>query len=276
MQTRFTKMHGLGNDFVVLDAVRQSIRLTTDIIKRIADRNLGIGCDQVLVIEPPTDRNIDFNYRIFNCDGSEVEQCGNGARCIGRYIKDQQLSGKKTLRIKTKNRVMEITTTTKNMITANMGEPSFIPADIPLDSEQQNDLYSIDINNSSLKIAALSVGNPHAVLQVDNIDQADVETIGTLIQKHSLFPESVNVGFMQIIDRQNLALRVYERGVGETQACGSGACAAAVAAIKQGLVDKTIEIKLLGGKLTIEWQGEGQPILMTGPAETVFHGKIKL
>lgn len=276
MQTRFTKMHGLGNDFVVLDAVRQSIRLTTDIIKRIADRNLGIGCDQVLVIEPPTDRNIDFNYRIFNCDGSEVEQCGNGARCIGRYIKDQQLSGKKTLRIKTKNRVMEITTTTKNMITANMGEPSFIPADIPLDSEQQKDLYSIDINNSSLKIAALSVGNPHAVLQVDNIDQADVETIGTLIQKHSLFPESVNVGFMQIIDRQNLALRVYERGVGETQACGSGACAAAVAAIKQGLVDKTIEIKLLGGKLTIEWQGEGQPILMTGPAETVFHGKIKL
>lgn len=276
MQTRFTKMHGLGNDFVVLDAVRQSIRLTTDIIKRIADRNLGIGCDQVLVIEPPTDRNIDFNYRIFNCDGSEVEQCGNGARCIGRYIKDQQLSGKKTLRIKTKNRVMEITTTTKNMITANMGEPSFIPADIPLDSEQQKDLYSIDINNSSLKIAALSVGNPHAVLQVDNIDQADVETIGSLIQKHSLFPESVNVGFMQIIDRQNLALRVYERGVGETQACGSGACAAAVAAIKQGLVDKTIEIKLLGGKLTIEWQGEGQPILMTGPAETVFHGKIKL
>ena len=276
MQTRFTKMHGLGNDFVVLDAVRQSIRLTTDIIKRIADRNLGIGCDQVLVIEPPTDRNIDFNYRIFNCDGSEVEQCGNGARCIGRYIKDQQLSGKKTLRIKTKNRVMEITTTTKNMITANMGEPSFIPADIPFDSEQQNDLYSIDINNSILKIAALSVGNPHAVLQVDNIDQADVETIGSLIQKHSLFPESVNVGFMQIIDRQNLALRVYERGVGETQACGSGACAAAVAAIKQGLVDKTIEIKLLGGKLTIEWQGEGQPILMTGPAETVFHGKIKL
>ena len=276
MQTRFTKMHGLGNDFVVLDAVRQSIRLNADIIKRIADRNLGIGCDQVLVIEPPTDRNIDFNYRIFNCDGSEVEQCGNGARCIGRYIKDQQLSGKKTLRIKTKNRVMEITTTTKNMITANMGEPSFITADIPLDSEQQKDLYSIDINNSSLKIAALSVGNPHAVLQVDNIDQADVETIGTLIQKHSLFPESVNVGFMQIIDRQNMALRVYERGVGETQACGSGACAAAVAAIKQSLVDKTIEIKLLGGKLTIEWQGEGQQILMTGPAETVFHGKIKL
>jgi diaminopimelate epimerase len=276
MQTRFTKMHGLGNDFVVLDAVRQSIRLTTETIKRIADRNLGIGCDQVLVIEPPTDKNIDFNYRIFNCDGSEVEQCGNGARCIGRYIADQQLSGNKTVRIQTKNRVMEIHSNSKNMVTANMGAPSFMPADIPLLSDQQNDLYSIDINNNSLQVAALSVGNPHAVLQVEDINHADVKTIGSLIQAHEIFPESVNVGFMQIIDRQNMALRVYERGVGETQACGSGACAAAVAAIQQGLVDNTIEIQLLGGKLTIEWQGEDQPILMTGPAETVFHGKIKL
>jgi diaminopimelate epimerase len=276
MQTRFTKMHGLGNDFVVLDAVRQSIRLTTDIIQRIADRNLGIGCDQVLVIEPPEDKNIDFNYRIFNCDGSEVEQCGNGARCIGRYISDQQLSGKKTVRIKTKNRVMEIHSNSKNMITANMGAPSFIPADIPLLADQRSDLYSIDINNSNYQMAALSVGNPHAVLQVDKIDHADVEKIGSLVQQHSLFPESVNVGFMQVIDRQKLALRVYERGVGETQACGSGACAAAVAAIQQGLVENIVEIQLLGGKLTIEWQGEDQPILMKGPAETVFHGKIKL
>ena len=276
MQTRFTKMHGLGNDFVVLDAVRQSIRLTTDIVKRIADRNLGIGCDQVLVIEPPEDKNLDFNYRIFNCDGSEVEQCGNGARCIGRYISDQQLSGKKTVRIKTKNRVMEIHSNSKNMITANMGAPSFFPADIPLLSDQRSDLYNIDINNSNYQMAALSVGNPHAVLQVDKIDHADVEKIGPLVQEHSLFPESVNVGFMQVIDRQKLALRVYERGVGETQACGSGACAAAVAAIQQGLVENIVEIQLLGGKLTIEWQGEDQPILMTGPAETVFHGKIKL
>ncbi len=276
MQTRFTKMHGLGNDFVVLDAVRQSIRLTTDIIQRIADRNLGIGCDQVLVIEPPEDKNIDFNYRIFNCDGSEVEQCGNGARCIGRYISDQQLSGKKTVRIKTKNRVMEIHSNSKNMITANMGAPSFIPADIPLLADQRSDLYNIDINNSNYQMAALSVGNPHAVLQVDKIDHADVEKIGSLVQQHSLFPESVNVGFMQVIDRQKLALRVYERGVGETQACGSGACAAAVAAIQQGLVENIVEIQLLGGKLTIEWQGEDQSILMTGPAETVFHGKIKL
>jgi diaminopimelate epimerase len=276
MQTRFTKMHGLGNDFVVLDAVRQSIRLTKDIIQRIADRNLGIGCDQVLVIEPPEDKNIDFNYRIFNCDGSEVEQCGNGARCIGRYISDQQLSGKKTVRIKTKNRVMEIHSNSKNMITANMGAPSFIPADIPLLADQRSDLYNIDINNSNYQMAALSVGNPHAVLQVDKIDHADVEKIGSLVQQHSLFPESVNVGFMQIIDRQKIALRVYERGVGETQACGSGACAAAVAAIQQGLVENIVEVQLLGGKLTIEWQGEDQSILMTGPAETVFHGKIKL
>lgn len=276
MQTRFTKMHGLGNDFVVLDAVRQSIKLTTEIIKRIADRNLGIGCDQVLVIEPPLDKNIDFNYRIFNCDGSEVEQCGNGARCIGRYIKDQQLSGKKTVRIKTKNRVMEIASNTKNMITANMGAPSFIPADIPLASDEQRNLYPINVNSCDYQIAALSVGNPHAVLQIEDIKHADLETIGPLIQTHKFFPESVNVGFMQVIDRQNISLRVYERGVGETQACGSGACAAAVAAIQQDLVDNIIEIQLLGGKLTIEWQGKDQPILMTGPAETVFHGKIKL
>jgi diaminopimelate epimerase len=171
---------------------------------------------------------------------------------------------------------MEIHSNSKNMITANMGAPSFIPADIPLLSEQQNDLYSVDIDNSNLLIAALSVGNPHAVLQVEDINNTDVKTIGSMMQAHQMFPESVNVGFMQIIDRQKLALRVYERGVGETQACGSGACAAAVAAIKQGLVDSIIEIQLLGGKLTIEWQGEDQPILMTGPAETVFHGKIKL
>lgn len=276
MQTRFTKMHGLGNDFVVLDAVRQSIRLTPEIIKRIADRNLGIGCDQVLVIEPPLDKNIDFNYRIFNCDGSEVEQCGNGARCIGRYIKDQQLSGKKTVRIKTKNRVMEISSNTKNMITANMGAPSFIPADIPFASDEQRNLYPINVNSCDYQIAALSVGNPHAVLQIEDIKHADLETIGPLIQAHKFFPESVNVGFMQVIDRQNISLRVYERGVGETQACGSGACAAAVAAIQQDLADNIIEIQLLGGKLTIEWQGKDQPILMTGPAETVFHGKIKL
>jgi diaminopimelate epimerase len=276
MLIKFTKMHGLGNDFVVIDAVRQHINLTTDAIKTLADRNLGIGCDQVLLIEPPSDKNIDFNYRIFNCDGSEVEQCGNGARCMGRFIADQQLSGKKTVLLQTKNRVMEVTTKAKNLVTANMGEPIFTPADIPFSSQQQDKLYTIEAESKNFEIAALSIGNPHAVIQVDDIDTTAVEDIGPLIQGHDQFPESVNVGFMQIIDRQNIKLRVYERGVGETQACGSGACAAAVAAIQQDLVDSKVNIELLGGELCIEWLGEGEPILMTGPAKTVFHGKIKL
>ena len=276
MLIKFTKMHGLGNDFVVIDAVRQHINLTTDAIKKLADRNLGIGCDQVLLIEPPSDKNIDFNYRIFNCDGSEVEQCGNGARCMGRYIADQQLSGKKTVLLQTKNRVMEVTTKTNNLVTANMGEPIFSPEAIPFVAEKQETLYSIQIDAQTYEISALSVGNPHAVIQVDDINQVAVNEIGPLIQADRHFPESVNVGFMQILDRQNIKLRVYERGVGETQACGSGACAAAVAAIQQNLVDTSVKLELLGGSLNVEWQGDNQPILMTGPAETVFHGKIKL
>ena len=276
MLIKFTKMHGLGNDFVVIDAVRQHVNLTTNHIKKLADRNLGIGCDQVLLIEPPSDKNIDFNYRIFNCDGSEVEQCGNGARCMGRYIADQQLSGKKTVLLQTKNRVMEVTTKAKNLVTANMGEPTFTPEAIPFVAEQQQKTYSIKIDTQTYEISVLSVGNPHAVLRVDDINHAAVNEIGPLIQAHSHFPESVNVGFMQIIDRHNIKLRVYERGVGETQACGSGACAAAVAAIQQNLVDTSVKLELLGGSLSVEWLGDNQPILMTGPAETVFHGKIKL
>ena len=276
MLIKFTKMHGLSNDFVVIDGVRQHINLTTNAIKKLADRNLGIGCDQVLLIEPPSDKNIDFNYRIFNCDGSEVEQCGNGARCMGRYIADQQLSGKKTVLLQTKNRIMEVTTKPKNLVTANMGTPIFTPEEIPFISQQQDKLYSIEAGSQSFEIAALSVGNPHAVIQVENVETAAVAELGPMIQTHDQFPESVNVGFMQIIDRHNIKLRVYERGVGETQACGSGACAAAVVAIQQDLVESKVNLQLLGGKLSIEWSGEDQPILMTGPAETVFHGKIKL
>lgn len=276
MLIKFTKMHGIGNDFVVIDAVRQHINLTTDAIRQIADRNQGIGCDQVLLIEPPSDKNIDFNYRIFNCNGTEVEQCGNGARCMGRYIADQQLSGKKSVLLKTKNRVMEVTTKNKDLVTANMGAPIFTPSDIPFNSDQQQQLYSMEAGPHSVEIAVLSVGNPHAVIQVEDIDTAEVDNIGTLIQAHTLFPESVNVGFMQIMDRQTIKLRVYERGVGETQACGSGACAAAVAAIQQNLVDSQVNLELLGGSLSIEWHGDDEPIMMTGPAETVFHGKIKL
>ena len=276
MLMKFTKMHGLGNDFVVIDGVRQHINLTTNAIKHIADRNLGIGCDQILLIEPPSDKTVDFNYRIFNCDGSEVDQCGNGARCMGRFIADQQLSGKKTILLQTKNRIMEVSATSKNQVTVNMGPPIFTPDDIPFKVVQQEKLYPLKVGTHDLNIAALSLGNPHAVIQVDDTDTALVDDIGPLVQEHSQFPESVNVGFMQIIDRQNIRLRVYERGVGETQACGSGACAAAVAAIQQNLVDTKVKLELLGGSLSVEWQGETTPILMTGPAETVFHGKIKL
>ena len=276
MLIKFTKMHGLGNDFVVIDGVRQHINLTTKAIKKLADRHLGIGCDQLLLIEPPSDKKIDFNYRIFNSDGSEVEQCGNGARCMGRYIADQQLSGKKTVLLQTKNRVMEVTTKAKNLVTANMGAPIFTPSEIPFICQQQDIKYSIESKSQTFDIAALSVGNPHAVIQVEDVNTAAVEEIGPLIQTNSQFPESVNVGFMQIVDRQTIKLRVYERGVGETQACGSGACAAAVAAIQQDLVDSRVNLRLLGGELSVEWCGEGQSILMTGPAETVFHGKIKI
>ena len=276
MLIKFTKMHGLGNDFVVIDGVRQHINLTTNAIKHIADRNLGIGCDQILLVEPPSDKTVDFNYRIFNCDGSEVDQCGNGARCMGRYIADQQLSGKKTILLQTKNRIMEVSATSKNQVTVNMGPPIFTPDDIPFKVVQQEKLYPLKVGTLDINIAALSLGNPHAVIQVDDTDTALVNDIGPLVQEHSQFPESVNVGFMQIIDRQNIRLRVYERGVGETQACGSGACAAAVAAIQQNLVDNKVKLELLGGSLSVEWQGETTPILMTGPAETVFHGKIKL
>ena len=275
MPIRFTKMHGLGNDFVLIDAVKQNIRVSSKLARRLAHRNLGIGCDQVLVLEPPSAKNIDFDYRIFNADGTEVEQCGNGARCLGRYIFDQRLSGKKSLLLKTKNRVMEIQSKPQNLIGVNMSAPVFEPAEIPFQAVQQETLYSLEADETHA-ISVLSMGNPHAVIQVEDIDTAPVKEVGERLQKHQRFPESVNVGFMQIIDRQRIKLRVYERGVGETQACGSGACAAAVAAIQQELVDHLVTVELKGGELTIEWGGNSQPVFMTGPAVTVFHGQIKL
>ena len=275
MPLKFTKMHGLGNDFVLIDAVKQNIRVTSELARRLADRHLGVGCDQVLVIEPPSSKNVDFDYRIFNADGTEVEQCGNGARCLGRYVFDQRLSGKKSLRLKTQNRIMEIESRPNHLIRVDMSAPIFEPTQIPFDANQQAILYPIEANDS-LQIAVISMGNPHAVIRVDNIDTAPVETLGKQLQQHERFPQSVNVGFMQIIDRQRIKLRVFERGAGETQACGSGACAAAVTAIQQELVDHTLTVELMGGELCIEWQGKAEPVFMTGPAETVFQGQIKL
>lgn len=269
-------MHGLGNDFVVIDAVTQNVRVTASMARRLANRTLGIGCDQILVVEPPSDPNIDFNYRIFNQDGGEVEQCGNGARCLARFVKDRRLTGKSAIRVKTMNRIIELRINADHSVSVDMGVPVLAPADIPFQADQPASLYDIDIADSDYQIAAISMGNPHAVLRVDDVQTAPVNELGSQLECHERFPNRVNAGFMQILNRQQINLRVFERGAGETQACGSGACAAAVAAMQQELVDSSVTIHLTGGDLTIEWQGEGQPLIMTGPAVTVFHGRIRI
>jgi len=276
MLMKFTKMHGLGNDFVVIDAVTQNVRVSASMVKRLANRSMGIGCDQVLVIEPPSDSNIDFNYRIFNQDGGEVEQCGNGARCLARYVKDRQLTGKNPIRVKTMNRVMTLELMDNKLVRVDIGVPQFEPSEIPFETDQRALLYPIDVDGKSYEIAAVSIGNPHAVLQVDDIDNAPVSELGAKLESHPRFPNKVNVGFMQIVDRENINLRVFERGVGETRACGSGACAAAVAAMQRELVDSSVTVHLTGGDLRINWRGSSEPILMTGPAVSVFHGRIRI
>jgi diaminopimelate epimerase len=276
MLMKFTKMHGLGNDFVVIDAVTQNVRVTGSMVRRLANRTLGIGCDQVLVIEPPTEEDIDFNYRIFNQDGGEVEQCGNGARCLARYVYDRQLTGKNPILVKTKNRVMTMHLEANKLVRVDMGIPQLDPAQIPFQAEGPAARYDIDVAGETYQVAAVSMGNPHTLLQVDDVDSAPVETLGPALECHSRFPNRVNVGFMQIVDRNTIKLRVFERGVGETQACGSGACAAAVAAIQQELVDSSVTVQLSGGDLNIQWQGENKPLLMTGPAVSVFHGRVRI
>ena len=276
MLMKFTKMHGLGNDFVVIDAVTQNVRVTRSMVRRLANRTLGIGCDQVLVIEAPTEADIDFNYRIFNQDGGEVEQCGNGARCLARYVYDRQLTGKNPILVKTKNRVMTMHLEANKLVTVDMSIPQLDPAQIPFQAEQPAALYDIDVAGKTYQVAAVSMGNPHTLLQVDDVDTAPVETLGPELECHARFPNRVNVGFMQIVDRNTIKLRVFERGVGETKACGSGACAAAVAAIQQELVDSSVTVQLSGGDLNIQWQGENKPLLMTGPAVSVFHGRVRI
>ena len=273
---KFTKMHGLGNDFVVIDALTQNVRITGSMVRRIADRALGIGCDQILVVEPPSEKDIDFDYRIFNQDGTEVEQCGNGARCLARFVKDRKLTGRSSIRVKTVNRVMDLQINADNSVRVDMGVPLLEPSEIPFEASLKSLLYDIDIAGHSYSISAVSMGNPHAILQVDDVQAAPVAALGAQLECHERFPNRVNAGFMQVVDRQQLNLRVFERGVGETQACGSGACAAAVAAIRQELVNSQVTVHLTGGDLTIEWQGEGESLIMTGPAVTVFHGRIRI
>ena len=276
MLMKFTKMHGLGNDFVVIDAVTQNVRVTASMARRLSDRKTGIGCDQVLIVEPPSEPDIDFNYRIFNCDGAEVEQCGNGARCLARFVQDRRLTGKNPIRVKTSNRVIELKMENKTQVAVDMGVPELEPANIPFEAAEKAMLYDIDVDGQTQQIAAVSMGNPHAVLKVDDVASAPVDELGAKIESHPRFPNRVNVGFMQILSRNEIKLRVFERGVGETEACGSGACAAAVAALEQGLVDSPVTMQLTRGNLKIDWQGAGHALIMTGPAATVFHGRIRI
>lgn len=276
MYIRFTKMHGLGNDFVVIDAVTQAVTMTDELARRLADRHTGIGCDQILLVEPPGHPDIDFKYRIFNADGSQVAQCGNGARCFAKFVHDRRLTGKTLLNVETYAGTLQLRIGDQQSYTATLGIPSFEPAQIPLVAEQAAPTYAIEVDGHNIDIAALSLGNPHAVLQVVDIQQAPIDTLGPMLESHSRFPERVNVGFMAVVSRHEINLRVYERGAGETQACGSGACAAAVAGIAQDLLDSPVKVNLPGGSLSIAWQGKNQPVSVTGPATTVYQGRIRL
>ncbi len=275
MRLRFTKMQGLGNDFVVLDGIRQQLDLDPALIRRLADRRFGIGCDQVLVVEPARLPGTDFHYRIFNADGSEVEQCGNGARCLARFVRDQGLTAKDEIPVGTAAGVIRLSLEPDGQVRVDMGIPVFDPPQIPFIAEAPALIYEIELINQRLHLSALSLGNPHAVLVVEDVDSAPVAELGPLIERHPRFPRRVNVGFMQILGSDAIRLRVYERGVGETLACGSGACAAAVSGQRLGLLGQCVQVSLPGGSLWIEWQGPDQPVWMTGPAERVFEGEIE-
>lgn len=272
----FTKMQGTGNDFVVFDAINQSIELSADQLRFLADRHFGVGCDQILLVESSNLPEVDFRYRIFNADGGEVQQCGNGARCFFKFVREKKLSDKSVLSVETLAGIIEIKMQDSEDVTVNMGVPRFEPSALPLLIENQTDPYSAIINSQEIEFGAVSMGNPHAILEVEDTQLAPVETLGAELESHELFPHRVNVGFMQILDKDHFRLRVFERGVGETLACGTGACAAAVVGIRRGELNNRVTVELSGGNLLIEWAGENSPVFMTGPAQTVFDGKISI
>ncbi|NQV68514.1 MAG: diaminopimelate epimerase [Pseudohongiella sp.] len=280
MQISFTKMHGLGNDLMVLNLVANSVELTAEQIRHLADRHFGVGFDQLLQVEPASDDCVDFNYRIFNADGEEVEHCGNGARCFAKFVTDKGLTNKNPIVVKTVNRTLTLHLLENGDVTVDMDKPEFDPAQIPFIADAAAMTYcgSLLINDieQEIEFCALSMGNPHAVIIVEDIDKAAVKDIGEALGSHVDFPEGCNVGFMQILDRSNINLRVYERGAGETLACGTGACAAVAAGCLQGLLDDTVTVNLHGGQLTINWLGGDSPVLMTGPATTVYEGTIQI
>ncbi|WP_319241431.1 diaminopimelate epimerase [uncultured Propionivibrio sp.] len=276
MKLKFSKMHGLGNDFVVIDGVRQAVALTEDQIRFVGHRNFGVGFDQMLLVEKSATPGVDFRYRIFNADGGEVEQCGNGARCFVRFVHDQGLTNKKEIRVETMRGVIGPRLEDDGNVTVNMGAPVFEPEKIPFDSTSMDVIQTITVGSDAVAITAVSMGNPHAVQVVADVDAAPVEVQGPLIERHVRFPKRVNAGFMQVVDRHSIRLRVYERGAGETLACGTGACAAVAAGISRGLLDSPVRVATRGGDLSIAWGGPGQPVMMTGPAVTVFTGEIEL
>lgn len=276
MQIQFSKMHGLGNDFVVIDNVTQNVFFSKDKIQQLADRNFGIGFDQLLMVEPPYDPEQDFHYRIFNADGSEVSQCGNGARCFARFVKMKGLTNRNKIVVSTKSGRMVLYLEKDGQVTVNMGKPIFDPAQIPLKANKEEGTYIVRADDKTLFCGAVSMGNPHCVMEVDDVNTADVESIGPILERHERFPEGVNVGFMQVINPNHIKLRVFERGAGETLACGSGACAAMAIGHIQGKLGKEVKVDLPGGSLKIRWQGKDNVLKMTGPAEHIFDGNLSL
>ncbi len=276
MKLKFTKMHGLGNDFVVLDGINQSISLNQQQMRLLADRHFGIGFDQLLIVEPPDLPEADFKYRIFNADGSEVEQCGNGVRCFTRFVHERKLTTKTKIKVQTKAGIVEPELGQNGWVRVNMGYPKFLPNQIPFLADEPENLYSLALaNDESIIIDVVNMGNPHAVTIVPDVLTADVAGMGPQVESHERFPQRVNAGFMQIMDETHARLRVFERGVGETLACGTGACAAAISGMRRGLLANAVEIELAGGKLQIEWR-EGDVVWMTGPTANVYEGRIDL
>lgn len=283
MKLKFTKMHGAGNDFIVVDAINQQVNLSPEQWRRLADRRFGIGADQILVVERPDQDGVDFRYRIFNNDGGEVEQCGNGSRAFVRFVVDKGLTGARSIRVQTMSGIINPRLEQDGNVTVDMGAPRLDPADVPFDSagldgraEGEDTLWPLSLQDEHVFVSVVSMGNPHAVQVVDDVDTAPVAQTGPMIESHARFPKRVNAGFMQIVDRGHIRLRVYERGAGETLACGTGACAAVVAGIRRGLLDSPVRVSARGGELSIAWAGPGQPVYLSGPAVSVFEGEIEI
>ena len=274
MPFEFTKMHGLGNDFIVINALEKPFELAGGEISKLAHRRTGIGFDQLLIVEPAGDSGADFTYRIFNADGGEVENCGNGARCFARYVTERGLTDKKDITVATSGGLMELTVLDDSSVSVRMGNPVFEPSGVPFEASGLSTSYDLDVDGEQLEVGVVSVGNPHAVTQVKDVQRAEVQRLGRLIEGHERFPNRVNAGFMQVESRSEIALRVFERGVGETMACGTGACAAVVVGIVQGLLDRQVDVHLAGGDLQVRWMDNSAQIEMIGPGETVFEGRL--